>query len=246
MLYWLLQSQDAHPSIPRGQAPGKLLTPEERHELAQYTSMVRRRDWLLGRWTAKRLLQQISAQQDGCDVPLSEIAIRTASDGAPVTDFRQPPGGKPFSISLSHSDGYALCGALPGNDVPLGVDLEWVTPHDRALTESYLSPEEEELLDPRVQRLYHLHLNAMWSAKEATFKALRPRERIDLRRIHCLIPPVSVEPQAWIPFRIHFPQDLAARHAAERLTGWWQTLGGFVLTMVTPVDADVREPDNLE
>lgn len=244
MVYWLLQSQDAHPSIPRGQAPGELLTPDERHELAQYTSLARRRDWLLGRWTAKHLLQQIAAQQNGCDIPLPAIGIRPAADGAPVTDFRQPLNGKPFSISLSHSDGYALCAALPGRDVPLGVDLEWIVPHDTGFAESYLSPEENKLVDPRLRRLYHLHLNAIWSAKEATLKALRPRARIDLRRLHCLIQPIFVEPQTWIPFQIRFPEELAAQHVAEHLAGWWQTLGGFVLTIVAPVDG--REPDKLE
>jgi 4'-phosphopantetheinyl transferase len=239
MLYWLLQSEDAHPALSRGEPPPALLSDEEASRLAQFSSLSRRRDWLLGRWTAKRLLQQVAAQHAGYDVSLPEIAVDTASDGAPVTTFRQPITGAAYSLSLSHSHGYALCAVVEGHERPVGADLEWVTPRDDDFAAAFLSPEEQKLIGSRLpptHHLRHLHVNAIWSAKEAVIKALRPRKRPRLTRIQCHIPPLTAEPQTWVPFPVAYPSGLASATNPPQLHGWWQTLGGFVLTMVTPAE----------
>lgn len=239
MLYWLLQADDAHPALSRGEPPPGLLTGEERSHFDQFSSFARRRDWLLGRWTAKRLLQQVAGQDAGYEVPLRDIAIDTAPDGAPLTAFRQPLTGAAYSLSLSHSHGYALCAVVEGHDRPLGVDLEWVTPRDDDFATAFLSPEEQRSIGsqlPPTHHLRHLHVNALWSAKEAVVKALRPSKRPRLTAIQCQIPPLTAEPQTWIPFRIAYPAHLASAKNPPALNGWWQTLGGFVLTVVTPAE----------
>lgn len=239
MLYWLLQSQDAHPALPRGEAPPALLSDKERSQLDQFSSLTRRRDWLLGRWTAKHLLQQVTAQHAGFDVALSDIAIDTAPDGAPLTAFRQPLTGAAYSVSLSHSHGYALCAVVEGRDRSLGVDLEWITPRDDDFANAFLSPEERRLIGsrlPRTHHLRHLHVNALWSAKEAAIKALRPRERPCLSSIQCHIPPLTAEPQNWVPFPIAYPSRLATAKNPPQLNGWWQTFGGFVLALAAPAE----------
>ena len=234
MFYWLLQSEEAHPALARGDPPSGLLSPIETAELTKFTCEARRRDWLLGRWTAKRLLQQIAEQHCGYQVPLNSIIIATDRDGAPLTSFRQPLTGKAFSLSISHSQGYALCGVIARPETPLGVDLEWVVPHDSDFAKAFLSLTEQKLIDEAVERLVDLHVNALWSAKESVVKALRAVGRMDLRTIHCQLKPVLHEPQTWTPFSIDYPRVATPQNSSRRLTGWWQTVGGFVLTLVKP------------
>ena len=63
MLHWLLQTVDDHPSLARGIPPRGVLNAEEQGRFAALPTEKRRRDWLLGRWTAKRLVQQVVAAQ---------------------------------------------------------------------------------------------------------------------------------------------------------------------------------------
>ena len=234
MLYWLLQSQSAHPDLAQGEVPDGLLAPEERAWLERFTAERRQRDWLLGRWTAKRLLQQVVEQHCGFDVPLDTIVIKTAENDAPFTDFREPYTGRQFSLSISHSQDYALCAVVEGKSVPVGADLEWIEPRDDGFIENFFTEDECELVHRRVRRLHDLHVTAIWSAKEAVLKAAGLGMRVDPRSVSCLVQPVAAEPQDWIPFKVIWRQEQLTGNALPELAGWWQALGGFVLTLATP------------
>ena len=65
MIHWLLQSTDAHPDLARGHPPVGLLCKLEHARLSNLTIDKRRREWLLGRWTAKQLLQAYLEQETG-------------------------------------------------------------------------------------------------------------------------------------------------------------------------------------
>ena len=234
MLYWLLQSQSAHPDLAQGVAPDGLLAPEEVTALERFTSD-RRRDWLLGRWTAKRLLQQVVEQQCGFDVPLDTIVILTAGNDAPFTDFREPCTGRQFSLSISHSQDYALCAVIEGRNARVGADLEWVEPRGKGFVDEFFTDEERELVYRRVQRLHDLHVTSIWSAKESVLKAAGVGMRVDPRSVSCLVQPVTAEPQDWIPFEVVWRDGQLAGGSRPELTGWWQALGGFVLSLATPI-----------
>lgn len=233
MLFWLLQSLSAHPNLAQGEAPKGLLAPEELEEFRHFTSQARRCDWLLGRWTAKRLLQQVVQQHCGYDVPLDHIVIQTAHGGAPVTGFREPFTARPFSLSISHSQGYALCAVVEGQDVAVGVDLEAIEPRTEDFVEAFFTPEERALLSN--ERLHDMQVTAIWSAKEAALKAVRLGMRAGPQHVSCLVQPVAVRPQDWTPYRIVWQLQDRPSPSLPKLAGWWQALGAFVLTLATPV-----------
>ena len=58
MIHWLLQSYADCPEVANGQAPLGLLNAAEIERLGQFTVEKRRREWLLGRYTVKQLVQK--------------------------------------------------------------------------------------------------------------------------------------------------------------------------------------------
>lgn len=235
MLYWLLQSETAHPALPLGKAPEGLLAPQEQAQLDQYTSQERRRDWLLGRWTAKRLLQQVLEHRLGIEAPLYAITILNTPNGAPYPELYLPLTGQRFNLSISHKAGYALCAAVEGRHTPIGVDLEWIEPRDEVFVQDFFGDAEKALLTARAPRLRNLHITALWSAKEAALKATSVGLGLKMEPdvVCCLVEPVAAEPQNWIPFEIVWKRQVHDGVTLPQLTGWWQTIGRFVLTVVT-------------
>lgn len=240
MLYWLLQSQSAHPDLPLGQAPAGLLTPQELRQLDRFKSHPRRRDWLLGRWTAKRLLQQVIEHRFNVQAPPYAITIHTRPGGAPLPEIHLPLEGPGFNLSLSHKEGYALCAVVEGRHTAVGADLESIEPRGETFISDFFASAEKALLTPRAPRLRDMQITALWSAKEAALKATGQALRIEPRDVSCLLEPVAAEPQNWIPFEIEWNPELSAEESLPQLTGWWQVLGRFVLTVVTADDGCVE------
>jgi 4'-phosphopantetheinyl transferase len=136
VIHWLVQSLDDCPEIVNGVAAPAWLGEVEQARLSTFKVEKRRRDWLLGRWTAKNLVQRYLAAQ-GESVALARIVIQADADGAPYvargegqgTPPRPDWGGSlprgdtveriPLSLSISHSHGTAFCGlaALGGQDL---------------------------------------------------------------------------------------------------------------------------------
>lgn len=233
MPYWLLQSLSGNPQLAVGQPLEGILAPEEQQELARFRSAHRRSDWLLGRWTAKRLLQQIVSSRCAFEPPLASIIISAEGNGAPVTAFRAPDSGQAFALSISHSHGYALCAVTEGEDAVIGVDLESIEPRDDQFVTALFNEDERRLVPDRPDRVRHMHVTAIWSAKEAALKATRTGLRSAPQQVSCLIQPVYSAPQDWLPFRIKWQAQSPQRDNFPNLTGWWQVLGDFVLTLAT-------------
>lgn len=109
MIYLLLESTQAHADLLNGVAPTGLLHPDE---VAHYTSLAvpkRRHDWLLGRWTAKHLIQAALERSIRVKPALNELVIKNDADGAPYAMY----GDRlPLSLSISHCDGHAFCGVV--------------------------------------------------------------------------------------------------------------------------------------
>ena len=231
MIYWLLQSQTAQPDLARNEVPPGLLAPSEARRLQAMTSPERRRDWLLGRWTAKRLLQQVMEKEDGVDLPLDGLIIEMSRNGAPRATFRPPWTGRDFAISLSHSHGVALCAVSGDADVALGVDLEWIEPRSTRFVGDFLTGTEAAHLGESSRAT---HVSALWSAKEAVLKALGLGFHVDAKAVTCHIETPAARPDAWLPFAVTLhPEHLPSAESLPTLRGWWQVSGGFVLTLVT-------------
>lgn len=229
MLHWLLQSTRDYPGLAEGIAPGGLLSAGEATRLAELKTAKRRRDWLLGRFTAKRLLQQVICQTTGRTVPLETIIIGNDATGAPYA--YNCLTGQQYSLSISHRSGHAFCAAASGESWPVGADIEQIEPRPAGFAADYFTPAESALLACARQEQKELLVTTIWSAKEAALKALHLGLTVDTRAVTCLIEPSSVVPGRWQPFSLYTNRQLLQRPAPP-LQGWWQHHDKYVLTMV--------------
>jgi 4'-phosphopantetheinyl transferase len=208
--------------------PG-LLAPVEAERLAQLAVLKRRQDWLLGRWTAKQLLQRHLQATTGQLFALDRLVILAAADGAP-DPFLAHAGDSlvslPLSLSISHSHGHGLAALLPqpvtgqgvdaaakGRRPVLGCDLELIEPRELNFVHDFFTPGElaaVQALPPGPDR--DTLITVIWSAKEAALKALREGLRLDTRQIDCAIAwPAGAMPGAGRPG--HFTVTLSAAPA---------------------------------
>ncbi|MBK7537743.1 MAG: 4'-phosphopantetheinyl transferase superfamily protein [Myxococcales bacterium] len=233
---WLQQRQD--------QVPSALdwLAELERQRLAGLPFAKRQRDFLLGRWTAKRALAAwlptaIPELWAAFGPSLSELTVRAADDGAPEAWL----GGErlPVTLSLSHSGGHAVAALrrhLPGSAqgsaaVPprwLGADCERVEPRSELLVADFFTAEEAAQVAACAPPLRDLWITLLWSAKESALKATRQGLREDARRAQVRLPDAT-SPTArgrWQPLQVELTG------APDALDGWWQVREDLVITIV--------------
>ncbi len=108
------------------------------------------------RWLERRL-----------DLAQDTLPLEREARGRPRI---KPPGGR-HDASWSHS-GEGLLIAL-GEDVEVGVDMEWRRPRPRALelAERYFAPPETQWLSTLAQAAREDAFLRLWCAKEAVLKA---------------------------------------------------------------------------
>ncbi len=170
MIHWLLQSLDDCPEILRGDLTPTWLSAAERART--FKAEKRRRDWLLGRWTAKNLVQRYLAQTTGETPALESIVIDADADGAPYASYE---GRLPVSLSISHSHGTAFCGlvetfstqrrrdAEAQEDRPsplatspsLGCDLELIEPREGNFLDNFFTAAEVAAVREVRERMAH-------------------------------------------------------------------------------------------
>lgn len=213
-------------------------------EQAQHTGLgadKRRCDWLLGRWTAKRLLQTVIEQAMGEYPPLCAFVIERMRNGAPRLnlEWAHPAWLNALSFSISHSGDRAFCAAVenpPGQALTLGADMEQcpVTPELAAqLERDYITAEEAALVRRAPAHLRARLVTALWSAKEAALKALEVGLTVDTRAVSCRIQPLEAPPQVWTRFDLSWDRHLlTVDRSALPEQGWWRMLDDYVLTLV--------------
>ncbi len=230
MIHWLTQSHTELPPTAAVIANGEYLNEEEHQRLLSLKTEKRRHDWLLGRWTAKRLLQTVIWEAHGVSLPLDLIAIGNDANGVP---YCQPAlDNCQWSISVSHSHGRAFVAVIEKPHASLGADMEYIQAHPASFAGAYFTEPEVALGRDLVGAKRAMWETAVWSAKEAVLKALHLGLSVDTRAISCLITPVDSLPQTWLPFTIRCdPARLP--QPSPPLTGWWRGEDGFVLTLVT-------------
>lgn len=133
-----------------------LLSDEERARYAAFRVEKRRREFLLGRVTLRRLLAERLSEAP------SAILLHVTEAGA----IEVP--GAPYHVSLAHADDRAV--AVVGRR-RVGVDLEPVRPCTPRVIDFVLRPDERDLLDTLPMDREHAFI-LCWTLKEATLKAL--------------------------------------------------------------------------
>ncbi len=212
-VYWLEQTESDVP------ADNGWLRPAEAAHLETIRFAKRCTDWRLGRWTAK-LAVALYLELRG---ELRTIEIAAAPGGAPEAYLAQQAA--PVSLSLSHSNGVALCTLAPPG-AALGCDLEAVEPRSDNFLADYFTSEEQECIvrAPAAERFQFLAL--FWSAKESALKALRTGLRLDTRcAVVTLIDELSTSFSEWRRLQVRCTGDTV-------FDGWWQQKGAYVRTIV--------------
>jgi len=226
---WLVQSIEDAPD-----AAETWLNPREVARLEELTVEKRRRDWLLGRWTAKRLLQSMLAEEGQEPLPLAALVIDNDPDGAPFA--ARADGGDlwrlPVSLSISHSGDHAFSALWAGPDVAVGADIERIEPRAEALVTTFFAPEEIDLIRQTPLARRDMLVTTIWSAKEAALKALRLGLRADTRRIVWLPSVFHPLSTGWAPVDIRCdPALLPGDPTFFALSGWWRIQGDYALTL---------------
>jgi 4'-phosphopantetheinyl transferase len=224
MIHWLVQAAAENDEIEEGEAPAGLLSVSEAATLAELRVRKRRRDWLVGRWTAKQLLQRSLAAQGRTLLP-QQIVIDNDPDGAPFASVVEGDRVErlPWSLSISHSHGLAFCAVHPieeeGSRYAIGADLEFIETRQENFVRDYFTPDEMALAAQASPSARAAVVTAVWSAKEAVLKALRTGLRLDTRTIQCLMPAALPATDEWRLFSIRVPEELTP---GATWTGWWR------------------------
>ncbi len=272
MIRWLVQSASDDPELAEGRPPAGCLSGWEEARMAGLRSDRRRRDWLLGRWTAKRMLHAALAEEMGVDVPLSAIIVSSDPDGAPRVMLPAVPF-QGISLSISHRDARAFCAMSPlapkrrdsGRStgcVQVGADIELVEPRSPGFVEQYFTDEEIERVRSAPACAYNLLVTAIWSAKEAVLKALRLGLTVDTRSVIVGVdlpyecagvadPPhaLAVSASFWRPFSIRYEPGASdpkpASAGCDSWIGYWRTMQDAVLTLAVLNDTWVPPAGNV-
>lgn len=217
MLHWSLESETVNPMLKAGLPPDGLLSEAEYARYRTLRTLKRRRDWLLGRWTAKHLVQTLCLDHDGRPPALASITVANHASGAVYL-----PGYPRLHLSISHSFGRAFCAV---SDDMVGADIERITPRIPGFAQDYFTEDEcravDEAADPDTL------ITAIWSAKEAGLKALGKGLTVDTRDLVCKGRPPA---NAWTQFMLVPASDTLC---PLPLSGRWCISDGFVLSMVT-------------
>jgi 4'-phosphopantetheinyl transferase len=233
-VYWLEQTEADVP------AKNDWLSENEAARLASLRFAKRRRDWRLGRWTAKLAMAAYQNLPGDCQT-LRGVEIRPALSGAPEVFFAGQPA--PVTISLSHSDGVAACAVAP-SAVALGCDLEIIEPRNESFTADYFTAEEVRLVALARAHDRSRLVTLLWSGKESALKALRVGLRFDTRSVEVSLDDVercsedgvrreadSVlalelhEANCWFPFHVRCSDG-------QIFHGWWQNTEKLVRSLV--------------
>jgi 4'-phosphopantetheinyl transferase len=239
MIHWLIQSASDRPDLACGIAPAGLLSASEQARLAALKIDKRRRDWLLGRWTAKRLIQSCVEQQTGVRTPLDALIVGNYPDGAPYVIAECRVQSAEWShnlqsticnlqLSISHSGDRAFCALV--EDGGIGADIERIEPRDWQFVEDYFSADEIRQVRLAPAEQSETVITAIWSAKEAALKALRLGLTVDTRSVSCSIGWHN-QSDGWAGVAFTFDNQLLGLDAAPALTGWWRRMDDFVLTV---------------
>ncbi len=222
-VYWFSSGAD--------ELPPRLdwLSPEEARIQAGLRFEKRRRDWRLGRWTAKHLVGALRARRQLPTVQDRGIEILAASDGVPIIWINGSPAS--WTLSISHRAGRSLC-AVVETEAGLGCDLEKIEARGDAFVADYFTEAERRRIAESGRDSRPWLANLVWSAKESALKALRTGLRADTRSVEVKLGEWLVADRRWSRLQV------VTRGEGKVLEGWCRVVEGFVQTIVSDLPSE--------
>lgn len=171
-IYWILEGAPISFKDLRAE---EILSPQELGRWKAMRFEKRRDEFLLGRYTAKRLLA--SPQLPWANASFQSLEILNESDGAPYLNDPAIQG----SLSISHRVGTAAAAYSLNKDHQVGIDLELIERRAWSFVEDFFTPEEARFARSLPEHTREIAVTLIWSAKEAILKAWRKGLRLDTR-----------------------------------------------------------------
>ena len=228
MIHWLVRSADGCPAL-QDTHPPSFLSASERQTYAGLAFPKRRREWLLGRWTAKRLLQLAVPKYD--DRSLADISVSNDRDGAPYLHVAGE-GRLPVCLSISHRDHLAFC-AL-SSACRIGADIERIETRAWAFVRDFFTRQEAERAQNCPSLLRDTLVTVLWSAKESVLKVLRHGLRVDTRmvEVHQVAGIEEAAAPSGLPLVNWHPLQISsALPGTSGIAAWWRSEGSYVFTL---------------
>ncbi len=248
---WLMQRVS---DVPDGD---DWLSQSEREVLARFWVQKRRRDWRLGRWTAKRALARagVGGLVETDPTSWTRLSIRATDGGAPcaIADPSPRPldaaiagaraaaitampgeSSQPvdWAVSLSHSGEYGLC-ALAARPAVVGCDIETIGRRGEEFVVDWFTEPERELVRQATEGAERSRVvTLVWSAKESAVKALGVGLRIDTREVHVQLGDPAMQPMAAATPHARVWRPLEVHVQGRAFGGWWQSNEDRVVTIV--------------
>lgn len=226
--------------LPRNlDATENFLSPVEKEKLASLRFPKRRSEWLLGRWTAKRLLRDSLSAFSSTLFP--ELTIANDAAGAPYVIL---PNGECFAgcLSISHRDHLSFCAVTQDPAIHIGADLEQIEPRGDEFAQDYFTSHELNFILDLPASQHDTAVTLLWSAKEAALKALGLGLRLDTRQIEITVPGglagMGLSTPTWQIFNVSYS------HSGQGIwSGWWQIHGKYILTLASLKAPLTSRPD---
>ncbi len=205
------------------------LCPGENSRLAELRFSKRRRDWRLGRWTAKRMIAAcLNLPRDS--QALQDIEIKAASSGAPeVFLFGERAAVR---LSISHRAGKAFCVIGPSG-VYLGCDLEIIESREDSFLADFFTENEKNLIFDSPLSERPLLTTLAWSAKESVLKAMNVGLRLDTALLEVTVPDRQHARGCSDHHDYVLWRPLLIRCADQMIHGCWGQANNMVRTVVS-------------
>ncbi len=198
---------------------------DEQEEYSRFKIPKRQNEWLSSRIITKRMISIILKTGDFC---FPDIRIRKEIGGRPYI-FMNGLGRLDGGFSLSHSNGYTFCGYSKSSALNFGLDLEKIENRSPEFIKDYFTPQEMDNYYRSLMDQQDEFATLIWSAKEATLKALGKGLAIDTRKVEVI--PLGGKPEfeGWNNCEVIFRDG-----SVKEFTALWQEKGGFIRTISTP------------
>ena len=104
----------------------------------------------------------------------SRMVLKALQPLFPISQIQLNPAGKPFlpeglpQFSISHTRGFAA--AIISPEIPVGIDIEFISPRVVTIAKKFLNPHEHALLAELSEQDRIAFLTLFWSIKETVYK----------------------------------------------------------------------------